>query len=515
MDFLAMFSPCTRLFDILNYEEDGEDDAECVDGDDVLQELNLDGSAAGEFLSAETAFTYADLYDTIGNGETVVWFTHLTSVVRTNSRAEQEWMQLHDSRRFCFDADGKEISALACSPEHLLEICDVVLRLLSASVVHSVTLNKNKYGHDAELMNSPALAFLMEKCQSLKVLTLGEIVMDENHCRVLGDYSRTGLEIEMIRCTLTNTGARALGEVLGRNQGPTRLDYCDIDVFVIADGLRGNSRLKSFKQDFSGNLPACNRQLLAIADAVRENKGLVELSLRFYVALMNGETWGAVCDSMKTHPTLEVLDLFPPVAPDVFVISRMQALVDLIKVNTSIHTIYVDSQYSEHEIYQESVVPYLETNRFRPRLLAIQKTRPIAYRAKVLGRALLATRTAANTFWMLLSGNAEVAFPSRTTTIAVVANLPTPATTTTSTSTGFVAAVAALEMPALTTAATGSFPPAAAADAATSATISSTTSATTPSTASTLDAIASAPTVIATAANGATTSVGQKRKACP
>jgi hypothetical protein len=67
------------------------------------------------------------------------------------------------------------------------------------------------------------------------------------------------------------------------------------------------------------------------------------------------------------------------------------------------------------------------TNRLRPRLLAIQKTRPITYRAKVLGRALLAVRTDPNRFWMLLSGNPEVAFPSTTATIAAAATNPTPA----------------------------------------------------------------------------------------
>jgi hypothetical protein len=106
--------------------------------------------------------------------------------------------------------------------------------------------------------------------------------------------------------------------------------------------------------------------------------------------------------------------------------SRVQALLDMLKVNTSIHTIHLYSRYSEHEIFQESVIPHLETNRFRPRLLTIQKTRPIAYRAKVLGRALLSARANPNRFWMILSGDAEVFLPSMTT---AAANLSTPATT--------------------------------------------------------------------------------------
>jgi hypothetical protein len=176
----------------------------------------------------------------------------------------------------------------------------------------------------------------------------------------------------------------------------------------LLNGLRGNSRLKSLNPGF-----VSNQELLAIAGALQENKGLVDLDLRLHYR-MNDERWGAICDSLKAHPTIEVLDLRASyadaaTAPAVLK-SRMQALLDTVKTNMSIHTIYLDSRYRQHELFLGSVVPYLETNRFRPRVRAIQKTRPITYRAKVLEQALLAVRTDANSFWMLLSGNAEVAF---------------------------------------------------------------------------------------------------------
>jgi hypothetical protein len=397
------FSPCTRLRDIL--ESQGRRGPP-----EILQELNLNVSTE-ELLSAERAFTYADLYAVLGNEDKVAWLTPHAAIGSVNERLAQTWMQLHASCRFNFNADGNEIVAMANSREHLLEICDVVLRLLAASVVHSVTLD-NRYNG---FLNAPSLA-LMEQSQSLKVLSLQNLEMDEHHCRVLGVYSRPGLEIELKGCTIAGSGASALSEVLGQNRGPTKLHCCEIDNSVLPDGLRGNSRLKSFRQNFSEDF--------RVGNALRENTGLVELKLGSFNSNMNDETWADVCDSLKTHPTLEILDLLvsgwpPPVAPDV-ITSRTQALVEMIKVNTSIRTIHVDLCYSEHEMYRESVVPYLETNRLRPRLLAIQKTRPIPYRAKVLGRALLSARTDANNFWMLLSGNAEVTFPSRTTTIAAV-----------------------------------------------------------------------------------------------
>jgi hypothetical protein len=428
----CLFSPCTRFHDILVSEliiDPHEDD---------LQELNLDVSTE-DFLSSKRAFTYADLY-AMSNENAVLWLTPHAFVVLDDTRNMLGYCGEMDPQpfRYRFRVDGKDMNAIARSPEHILEICDVILRLLAASVVHSVFLcTWNSVNH--RTTNVSPLAYLMEKCQSLKVLTLSDVFLDENHIRVLGTYSRSDLDIELVRCALTtNAGSSALVEVLRRNQGPTKLDCCDIDNFLLASGLRGNSRLKSLKPYISGNPEFASRQVLAIAGAVKQNKGLVELDLIHEV--VSDEVWDAICDSLKTHPTLQVIGLrsrpgrrlHPGVAP-VSLEARIQALVDILKVNNSIRAINFTGHhdmYTEHELYEETVIPYLETNRFRPRLLAIQKSRPIAYRAKVLGRALLAVQTDPNRFWMLLSGNVEVAFPSTSaTTIAPAAILPTPATT--------------------------------------------------------------------------------------
>jgi hypothetical protein len=486
-----LFSPCTRYRAVLESRNHPFEN---------LRELNLNVSIQ-ELISAERAFTYADLYAMLGNEDTIAWLTPDAAVTRQGGSMLQSWVQ-NRVCRYDFIADGEDIKVVACTPEHLLVICDVVLQLLAASVVHSVTLCKWR-PRDGAMINSATLAYLMEQCQSLKVLKLQSLEsLDEHHCRVLGTFSRPGLEIEMIRCKLTSAGTSALVEVLGRNQGPTKLDSCRIDYSVLADGLRGNSRLKGLYISRPHD-EICNRQVLAIADAVKENKGLVDLM--FDCFSWNDETWAAICTSLDTHPTLEVLnflEMFDHTSITLAVItSRIQALLNMLKVNTSIHTIRLDNRYSQHELFRGSVIPYLVTNRLRPRLLAIQKSRPIAYRAKLLGRALVSVRTDAIGFWMLLIGNADIAFPSRTTTIAAAANLPTPATTT-GTSTANDAAVGAFEMPALTTTATDSLPAATA------------TSAATPAIVSAVDVFASSPTVAA-ATNDAALSAGQKRKVFP
>jgi hypothetical protein len=412
---------------------------------DFLKGLNLDVSTE-EFLSAERAFTYADVYDMLGNGETVAWLTPHAAIAQADGRSlySCSWQQLMDgSCRFFFSADGKEMVVLARSLEHLLEICHVVLRLLAPSVVHSILI-RGMRSRDGALIDDPNLAYLMEHCQSLKDLTLIDLAIHQNHCRVLGDYSRPDLKIVLRECRIAGAAAEALAEVLGRNQGPTKLDRCQTDNFVLANGLRGNSRLKSLTLSVSNDFDVGKLQVFAIAGALRENKGLVALDLHTEFVLSH-ETWDVVCDSLKTHPTLQVLRIWPrgmvqgvPLAPAVLK-SRIQALVGMLEVNMSIHIIrLLHYCYSDHELFQESVVPYLEMNRFRPRVRAIQKTRPNAYRAKVLGSALLAVRTSPNRLWMFLSGNAEVAFPSTTATTTPAASFPTPATdaaTVTATST--------------------------------------------------------------------------------
>jgi hypothetical protein len=447
-----LFSPCTRFRDILERLDRLEHFRRYHSG--PLEELNLDVSTE-ELLSDESAFTYEDLYAILGNGDTIAWLTPRTAVARGCGRA-LSWFTnyLPDRYRFNFNVDGKEIAALASSPEYLLEICDVVVRLLAASVVHTVHLSNRSNLDDDIYINAPSLAYLMEQCQSLKSLTLGWLKsLDEDHIRVIGASSR--LEIELYSCNLTRAGTSTLAEILRRNQGPTKLDLCYIDNSIVANGLRGNSRLKSWRPRFSSDLELRDRELLAIADALRENKGLVDLNLRQYYG-MNDETWGVICYSLETHPTLEVLDLRTTggirILAPALVKSRMQALLDMMKVNMSIHTIHLNDRHREHELFLGSVIPYLETNRFRPRLLAIQRTSPISYRAKVLGKALLAARTDAKCLWMLLSGNAEVAFPSTTATTS----LPPPAPAAATSNVATVAATIAVSVTATRAASTTS-----------------------------------------------------------
>jgi hypothetical protein len=123
--------------------------------------------------------------------------------------------ELDEANPLLVRVDGKDINVVARLPEHILEICDVILRLLAASVVHSIFLRTWR-SEDHRTASLPALAYLMEQCQSLKVLKLSDIALDANHCRVLGTYS-TRSHIQFISCELR---ARAIAVEVLAQSGP-------------------------------------------------------------------------------------------------------------------------------------------------------------------------------------------------------------------------------------------------------------------------------------------------------
>jgi hypothetical protein len=71
----SLFSPCTRYQDVLESRGDLEERF-------IFKELNLDVSTE-ELLSAQRAFTFADLHAMLVNRNTILWLTPHTAIVRT------------------------------------------------------------------------------------------------------------------------------------------------------------------------------------------------------------------------------------------------------------------------------------------------------------------------------------------------------------------------------------------------------------------------------------------------
>jgi hypothetical protein len=128
--------------------------------------------------------------------------------------------------------------------------------------------------------------------------------------------------------------------------------------------------------------------LQALADALLENNGLVELSVR----AVSSAPWIRAVQAISTHSTLRKLDisfLDFPVVRDEEASKRRQtrAVAEMLVVNTQVEDIkFYDSVY-DRSIWDTGIVPRLEYNIYRKRFRAIQKV-DVSTRAAILGAAM-------------------------------------------------------------------------------------------------------------------------------
>jgi hypothetical protein len=115
---------------------------------------------------------------------------------------------------------------------------------------------------------------------------------------------------------------------------------------------------------------------------------------------ISADNWAILCESLKAHPTLTGLDLQNtcPANPSGVRISpaedqkahRTRLLAEMVQQNTILLTIKIfDEIETDEQIYAKMIPTRLETNRYRPRVLAIKKADISLHRA-LLGRALQA-----------------------------------------------------------------------------------------------------------------------------
>jgi hypothetical protein len=233
-------------------------------------------------------------------------------------------------------------------------------------------------------------------------------------CHALATMSRLDVELELRYCTLADDAAGAFVEYLQSDRGSVELISCNIGSRILADALTGNSRRVTSLKPYSRALRN-DAEMVILFVALANNRGLVELDMPFDST--NGDNWGILCASLKTHPTLTSLDLrdtrprnpagFRIVLTDEQKSHRTRMLADMVQRNTALHTITLSERERDEEIYTEEILPYLETNLYRPRVLAVKEIKERPYREKVLGRALHSVKSNPNLVWMFLSENVD------------------------------------------------------------------------------------------------------------
>jgi hypothetical protein len=91
----------------------------------------------------------------------------------------------------------------------------------------------------------------------------------------------------------------------------------------------------------------------------------------------------------------------------------MQAVVAMLQSNRVIRRISLSKDERNDQIYQESILPLLQANIYRPRVRRIQQTSRPSLREGLLGRALYAVRNQRDLVRMLLLKNVEILTTSK------------------------------------------------------------------------------------------------------
>jgi hypothetical protein len=323
------------------------------------------------------------------------------------------------------DYASLSLTVHAREPTAAASACEFLLGILARSQEHHhyITIG-NGYSPDGEdrpfPVSGPTLSnFFQEIHHMHRKVTLAGIILDEAQCRALATVSSPNVEINLERCMLApddiGSCREAFIECLQRDRGPTELDRCLISHRIVAAALTGNTRVCKLRIACSESMQDDHGGMGILFKSLTEMRGLLELKL--YDHYIMDHNWYILCESLKVHRTLTCLDLrYPhqsnalPMIANKRKVQRTRGIADMLQVNTLLHTIKFSPFKIDRQIGNKSMNLRLETNRYRPRLLAVKQAADNRFRRALLGRALQSTqaRNKPNIIWMFLSENADV-----------------------------------------------------------------------------------------------------------
>jgi hypothetical protein len=328
------------------------------------------------------------------------------------------WMSVEDDPFLLFlSADGGNISLRVhvtpyTADAAATETYDFAVRLLATSEERDLHI----LGCDDEAppLSGAALSlFFQESRSSLQKVTLRRMALSEDHCLALATMSRLDVEVTISHCRLTDDAAGAFVECLQSDRGLVNLNWCRIDSQIIANALTGDSRVTRLKPCFVDGTDDAEKAILF--RALANNSGLVDLNLGG--CSISDNNWSVLCESLQAHPTLTTLGLYAttprsPAGAEIMLSAeqkalRIRLLAEMMQGHTLLQTITLSEGQYDQQIYQETIQPFLETNIYRPRVLAVKKTKDRSFREKILDRAVYSVRNNPNLVWMLLSENVD------------------------------------------------------------------------------------------------------------
>jgi hypothetical protein len=297
---------------------------------------------------------------------------------------------------------------------------NVLYRLLTTSGARMVENDSGvnqTFFRDLCPFSGLAISQLIQQCPSLTHLRIKGFILHEEIVRALWAGAGTNIEIVLEGCTTNISGTNALIESFRNNLGPNQVIHCDMPTDLFANGLRGNSNVKILRLDPPGQFdPSIPEGVMRnLVQSLSQNQGLEELD--FGEHAFCDENWNILCQSIARHPTLERMavtrggylqvDLAVPLFGTQKT-RRTEMLLEMLKVNTVIHSISLTLRDFNQRIIHDEIRPRLLVNRYRPRVRALRTQNNANFlRAKLLGRALHSVNAHPTILWMFLTSNKD------------------------------------------------------------------------------------------------------------
>jgi hypothetical protein len=220
---------------------------------------------------------------------------------------------------------------------------------------------------------------------------------------------RTDLEVKLFYCTLEPVDAEdTFIEWFRNNQVVTEIDCCHIGGHILS-ALSGNNSVKKLIIDM-GIRKFGEGKLCSLLGALPGNMGIEHLTIFDFE--ISHKTWILLFRSLSTHPRIKLLSLrhkwftVPTLLSAASKTARMKAVIQMLHINTVVHTIDLVDHFRDEEMYQNFILPRLEMNRscFAVQRQAMKRADP-SIRPQLLGRALHVVRYNPNLLFQFLSEN--------------------------------------------------------------------------------------------------------------
>ena len=312
-------------------------------------------------------------------------------------------------------------------------VVDAVLHILSSPETRQ---RKRIYisGRDDDVMlpaSALALSKLIQTKSAVETLVFRYFRFGTDLCAALGAVSPASNNfcLEMINCTMEDVAAFGTG--LSENHGPHGLIVrltgdlwtpSSLPLIPILSSLGNNSQLSHLEYHVCENMvfapPLDEAGMKVVESSLAKNTGLTALVLKGLLTTPPG--YAQFCRTLAYHQNLVHLSLsdyalFGPInfrrrpedanRPDPKVVSRLDNLVDMLRVNFVLERLDLDATFYSTDIWRYQVAPMVKRNVFAKRFAAVSKTNDEHFRKALMAKALLHVSRQPHLLYLGLQGS--------------------------------------------------------------------------------------------------------------